>query len=170
MGLPATLKHFNVFNDGYSYLGVASEVQLPKLELDTTEWSGAGMPGTIDVSTGRVKKLEAEHKYGGLIVPVLRQFGLVDVAGAMLRFIGSYQADDTGAIVPAELVMRGLHTEIDPGKAKTGEATEWGVKTTASYLKWTINGRVEVEIDLLNFLMVIGGVDRLAEHRAALGI
>ena len=36
--------------------------------------------------------------------------------------------------------------------------------------KLTVNGKVEIEIDILGFKEVIDGVDRLAKQRNALGI
>jgi hypothetical protein len=167
MGLPAVLKNFNQFSDGDSYLGQVAEIELPKLTLATEEWRGGGMLAAIDVNMG-LEKLEMTSKYGGLVVGVLRRFGQLGVDGTMQRFVGAYQQDDTGGVVAAELVTRGLHTEIDPGTAKVKDKTEWSVKSTLSYLKWTIQGRVEVEIDVLDNVFIVGGVDRLAAIRAAL--
>jgi hypothetical protein len=166
--LPSKLKNFNVFNDGASYLGVAAEIELPKLAVAAEEYRGAGMLAPVDIDMG-LEKLEMETTYGGLVVGVLRQFGLTRVDGAMLRFVGAYQSDTAGAVTAAELVVRGRHTEIDPGSAKAGDDTEWKVSSTLSYLKWTIAGRVEVEIDVLNCIYIIGGVDRMREIRAAIG-
>ena len=66
--------------------------------------------------------------------------------------------------------MRGRHEEIDHGDAEPGEDTEHKIVTTCSYYKLTVDGRVEAEIDLLNFIETIDGEDRLAEHRKAIGL
>ena len=39
-----------------------------------------------------------------------------------------------------------------------------------TYYKLSVDGEVLVEIDLLNFVYIVDGDDRLAEHRKALGI
>ncbi|MBH9536921.1 phage major tail tube protein [Novosphingopyxis sp. YJ-S2-01] len=166
--LPRKLKNFNVFNDGQSYLGQASEIQLPKLAMAAESYRGAGMLAEVDVDMG-LEKLEMESTYGGMVVGVLRQFGLNRIDGAMLRFVGAYQADDALAPTAGELVVRGRHMEIDPGSAKAGDDTEWKVKSTLTYLKWTIDGREEVAIDVLNNVYRIGGVDRMASIRAIIG-
>lgn len=167
MGLPYKLKNFNVYADGDSYLGQISEVTPPPIKVKGEAFRGAGMLGEVDIDMG-LEKLEAEVKYGGIVRGVLRRLGLVGVAGAMLRFVGAYQEDVASGVLAAELVMRGRLMELDPGNAKPGDNTEWTAKYTLSYLKWTIGGRVEVEIDMLNNVYVVDGVDRMAGIRAAL--
>lgn len=166
--LPHKLKNFRVFNDGQDYLGIASEVELPKLKMASEEYRGSGMLAPVDIDLG-LEKLELTTTYGGIVVGVLRQFGLTRVDGAMLRFVGAYQGDQALQATAAELVVRGRHMEIDPGTAKAGDDTEWKVQSTLAYLKWTINGVVEVEIDVLANIYRIGGNDRMAAVRAILG-
>lgn len=166
--LPAKLKQMNVFNEGQSYLGIASQVELPKLKMAGEEYRGAGMLAPVDMDMG-LEKLEMTTTYGGIVVGVMRQFGLTRADGAMLRFVGAYQSDDSSTPIAAELVTRGRHMELDPGSAKPGENTEWKVQSTLTYLKWTVNGRVEVEIDVMNAIYKIGSVDRMAAIRAIIG-
>lgn len=167
MSLPKKLKNFLVFNDGQSYVGEVSEISLPKIAAKMEDYRGGGMLGEVPIDMG-LEKLEMEHTYGGMVVGVLRQMGLVRHDGALLRFTGAYQDDQSGGVTAAELVVRGRHQEIDPGNAKPGADTEWKVKSVLSFLKWSIAGRVEVEIDLVNCVYIVGGVDRMAEIRAAL--
>lgn len=168
MGLPAKLKNWNVFANGEDYAGVAAEITLPKLAEKVEQWRGAGMLAEVDVGMG-LEKLELEHKYGGLVLGILRQFGAVGVGSSMIRFVGAYQEDVAGGVAAAELVVRGKHVEIDPGSAKTGDDTEWTVKSTLVYLRWRVNGRTEVEIDVINNIFIVDGIDRMVEIRAALG-
>lgn len=167
-GLPAKLKNWNVFSQGENYAGKASEIELPPLKIKTESFRNAGMLSELDADMG-LEKMEMTTKFGGLVVGILRQFGLTGVDGAMLRFNGAYQEDVAGGVVAAELVVRGKHVELDPGTAKAGDNTEWTVKSTLSYLRWTIQGRVEVEIDILANVFIVDGVDRMAEIRQALG-
>lgn len=169
MSLPSKLKNYNLSSDGASYLGVAAELTLPKITMQAEEYRGGGMLGQVDIDLG-LQKLTMEHKYGGLVVGVLRQLGAFRADGVLLRFNGAYQEDGAGAVTAAELVVRGRHTEVDPGTAKGGEDTEWTVQSTLTYLKWTIASRVEVEIDMLNCIYVVGGIDRMAEIRSAMGL
>ena len=110
--------------------------------------------------------LEMEHSYGGPILAIYRQYGLADVAGAYLRFVGGYQDDSTGEVTTVEVTVRGRHEEIDPGEAKPGEGGEFKVKSALVYYRLDWNGATEIEIDVLNGVFMTGGVDRYAELMA----
>lgn len=167
MGLPHKLKNFNVFLDSDNFIGRVPEIALPKLAKKVEQYRGGGMLGEIDVEMG-LEKLEMEIKAGGLIRRALRSFGAIGVAGVQVLFVGAYQEDGAGGVLAAEMVARGMLVEVDPGNAKVGDNTEWPIKLTLAYLKWTVSGRVEVEIDVLNNIMLIDGIDRMAAIRAAL--
>jgi P2 family phage contractile tail tube protein len=69
-----------------------------------------------------------------------------------------------------ELVVRGRHKEVDSGEWKTGESSTTKVSSTNSYAKLTINGEVLYEVDLVNMIEIVDGVDLMEEHRNALGL
>lgn len=171
MAMPRKLKSMNLFNDGTGYLGVCKSVTLPTLARKMESYRGGGMNGTAKADLGLSDDgLQMEWKTGGLEVQVLRQFGAVSASGVMLRFAGSYQQDDTGEYTDVEIVVRGRHETIDLGDAAPGEDTEQSITTALTYYKLTVAGEVIVEIDVLNFIENINGVDMLAEQRRAIGI
>src|SRR3546814_835216 len=101
---------------------------------------------------------------------ILRQYGVTKVNGVYLRFVGAYQQDDTSAVDNIEVIVRGRHSEIDMGDQEVGEASEFKVTSVLSYYKLVWNGRTEIEIDPLNMIEIVNGIDLLAEQRNALGI
>lgn len=169
MGLPAKLKNFNVFNEGQSYMGKIGEIALPKLSRKMEEWRGGGMNGPVSVDLGQ-EKLEAELTCGGIMRQVFEQYGISKASGVMLRFAGAYQQDDTGDVSAVEVVMRGRHQEIDIGKAKGGDNSDFKVKSVLTYYKLTMDGTVLIEIDLLNMVEIVNGNDILAAQRKAIGL
>lgn len=171
MSLPLKLKNMNLFNEGHGYLGVVKSITLPKLSRKMEDYRGGGMnaPVKIDMGFGD-DGLVLESTFGGLDLLTLRQFGIPKSDGVYLRFAGSYQRDDMDATDSVEVVVRGRHEEIDFGDQEPGEDTEHKVVTNCVYYKLTINGKVEIEIDVLGFKEIIDGKDRLAEQRKAIGI
>lgn len=167
--LPAKLKKYNLFNDANSYFGQTGEVTLPKLTRKMEGWRGGGMDGEVDIDMGQ-DKIELEWKIGGMDLTVLRQYGHNSADGILLRFMGAYQRDDGGPNHAVEIVVRGRHSEIDPGSAKDGDDTETTVKTSCTYYKLVVDGRTEIEIDLLNAVFIVNGIDLLAQRRAAIGL
>lgn len=169
MALPKKLKYLNLFNDGNSYLGVVSSLTLPKLTRKLENYRGGGMSGSVSVDFGLDDDaLALEWTLGGMDELVLQQWG--STADIPLRFAGSFQRDDTGDISAVEVVMRGRHKEFDFGEYKQGENTETKISTQCTYFKLTIDGKELIEVDTVNMVEIVNGVDRLAEHRSALGL
>lgn len=169
MALPRKLKNLNLFNDGESYIGQVSELTLPTLTRSMEEYRGGGMSGPVQIDNGQ-EAIEMEWTLGGLVRSALEQYGITRHDGVQLRFAGAYQRDDTGAVDAVEVVVRGRHSEIDFGTAKPGDDTEISVTTACSYYKLVINGTTVIEIDLVNMIENVGGIDRLSEQRRAIGL
>lgn len=169
MGLPRKLKNGLMFNDGRAYLGEFQSFTQPKLTRKMEDWRGGGMDAPVKIDLGG-EPLEAEWTLGGPMRDVYRQYGANGVADVQLRFAGAYQADDDGSVSAYEITIRGRHEEIDPGEAKIGEGGEFKVKTAIAYYKLDVDGVTEIEIDVLGMVFVVGGVDRLAGVRAAIGL
>lgn len=168
MALPRKLKNFAWFVDGTSYVGQAAEIVLPKLTRKMEEFRAAGMNGPIKDDMG-MNGLEMEATTA-FAADFYRQFGHPKADGVLWRFTGAWQRPDTGEVTAVEVVARGRYEELDNGTAKAGDDAPLKVKMTMSYYKLVIDGSTELEIDLANFVEMVGGVDRLAEQRAALGI
>ncbi|MDQ0739244.1 phage major tail tube protein [Pseudomonas sp. W4I3] len=171
MAMPRKLKNLNLFNDGNSYLGLVKSLTLPALGRKMEGYRGGGMNGPVKADLGMSDDgIQFEWKTGGLDLISLRQFGAVNASSVALRFSGPYQQDDTGEVSNVEVVVRGRHETIEMGDAQPGEDTEHSMTTTCSYYKLTVDGEEIIEIDLLNFVEKVNGVDMLEKHRTGMGI
>lgn len=162
MGLPRKLKNMNAFVDGGSYLGTIGEYEEPKLAVATEDWRGGGMPGAVKVDLG-LEAMEASLTMGGHVAALIRKFGTTAVDGVRVRLVGAYQADDGTAAQAVECYIGGRFTEIEPGKAKAGDDTEHKFTVPLAYYRRVVDGRVEVEIDMVSGVYVVDGIDRYAE-------
>lgn len=169
MALPKKLKYLNLFNDGNSYLGVVSSLTLPKLTRKLENYRGGGMSGAASVDFGLDDDaLALEWTLGGMDELVLQQWG--STSDIPLRFAGSFQRDDTGDVSAVEVQMRGRHKEFDFGEYKQGEDTETKISTQCTYFKLSIDGKDLIEVDTVNMVEMVNGVDRLEQHRKAIGL
>ncbi|MCQ4107070.1 phage major tail tube protein [Erwinia persicina] len=168
MALPRKLKGLNLFNDSNSYQGVVTAVTLPKLSRKLDTYRGGGMNGAGFIDNGLDDDaLDMEWTIGGVDDLVLSQWG----GGAVpLRFTGSYQRDDTEEEIAVEIEVRGRHQAFDFGEAKQGEDTETKITTKNTYFKLTWNGKELIEIDTVNMVEKVNGVDRLEQRRKNLGL
>lgn len=169
MGLPKKLKNFNLFINGTSYMGEVTEVTLPKLSRKMEEYLAGGMSGPVEVDLGN-EKLEMQWKAGGLLVDVIKQYGVTTHNGVQLRFAGAFQNDDIEGTTAVEVLVSGRHKEIDMGSAKVGDDTEHQYTTNCSYYKLEVDGETLLEIDFVNCVLIVGGEDRMASIRAAIGL
>lgn len=161
--------HISVFADNYQ--GIVESLTLPKFGRKFEKYRGGGMPGSADVDLGLDDgALDTEFSIGGTELLLFKQMGKATVDGIQLRFTGSIQRDDTGEVQAVELVVRGRHKEVDSGEWKTGESNTTKVSSTNSYAKLTINGEVLYEVDVINMIEIVDGVDLMEEHRNALGL
>lgn len=172
MALPRKLKYLNLFNDGLSYMGVVNSVTLPKLTRKLENYRGAGMNGAAPVDFGLDDDaLTFDWTIGGIPDETLwAQYALPGADAVPLRYAGSYQRDDTGEVVAVEIVVRGRHKEFDGGDSKQGEDTETKISTQCTYYKLTMNGKELIEIDVINMIEKVNGVDRLEQHRRNIGL
>lgn len=171
MALPAKIKHLNFFNEGQTYIGESESFSRPSLARKLEAFRGGGMHGAAKIDHGLDDDaLQVEWVVGGFTSQVIKQMGVAEVAGVLLRFVGSVQRDDTGDVSALEIVVRGRHAEIDTGEYKTGEDSNKTITTECVYYKEVLDGEVLCEIDLLNGIEIFGGVDRMAEHRRAIGM
>jgi P2 family phage contractile tail tube protein len=167
--MPRTLKDQMMFNEGLAYMGDAKTVGLPTLTRKNEGYRGAGMSGEVQMDMG-MEAMELSVTCGGPMRQILRQWGTPTVDGVYIRFAGNYQADDTADVDHIEVIVRGRWSEIEMGDQETGEAGEFKSTLAVAYYKLVWNGRTEIEIDPLNMIEVVDGLDRLAERRALLGI
>ena len=165
MGLPRKLKNCNAFVDGQSYLGVIGEFEEPNLAVATEDWRGGGMPGTVKIDLG-LEGMEAKLKMGGHEAALIRKFGTTLVDGVRLRLVGAYQSDDGSPAEAVECYIGGRFTEIAPGSSKPGDDTEHEYTVPLAYYRRVVNGRVEVEIDMIAGIYRVDGQDRYAEIMA----
>lgn len=172
MAMPRKLKHQNIFLNGDNWIGVAEEFTPPKLTRKFEAYRGGGMPGAVNVDMGLDDgALDVEFTFGGYGDELLRCMGEPKANGTVVRFCGSLQRDDTGEVSAVEIHCRGRFKELDRGTLKTGDNTQAKVSMVNTYYKEVVDGQVLCEIDLINMIDIgPDGVDRMAEHRKALGL
>ncbi|MXO64862.1 phage major tail tube protein [Altericroceibacterium endophyticum] len=168
MGLPHKLKNMNLYDEGVSFMGEIGELTPPTISHATEDWRGGGMLGPVKIDNG-LEALEFEWTLGGYVSQVVSQMGELAIDGVMLRAMGAFQSDQDGGVKSVELVMRGRHTELDRGTWKPGDDTEKKLKTALSYYKEIVDGTTLLEIDMIAGIYKVGGVDRYAQIRAAIG-
>ncbi|ODN41547.1 phage major tail tube protein [Piscirickettsia litoralis] len=162
--LPKVLKNFHLFLDGESWAGLATEVTLPSFEINTEDHRAGGMDSSVPIDLG-MEKMEAAFTLNEFVPKTFKMFGKWDT---LLRFKGTLSGPNGAQSM--EVVMRGLIKKVDPGSIKSGEVSELKGDITLTYCKVSINNEDLIEVDVLNMIRKIDGVDQLEEQRNHLGL
>ncbi|MBW8469862.1 MAG: phage major tail tube protein [Thiobacillus sp.] len=148
MQMPSTLKAFNFFNDGNSWLGLVDEIELPKIKKKIEDHQGGGMQAPAPIGLG-YEALEMSATMGGLVALAIQQGVTTGTSSVTGRFSGAYQRDDTCAVIPVDIYVRGTCSEVDLGTAKQGEKNKVKLAFRLSYVRMVMDGAVLAEIDAL---------------------
>ena len=166
--IPDKINAFNVYQDGVKHIGISNEVTLPGITELTSEMSGPGILGTIDSPAhGLFESTEIEIPFRTLYTDIFRMMRALTSVDVTLR--GSIQVQDGMGNLDFKgmrVVCRGRKKGMEPGKMTQGEGTEATVTLELSYYLVEIDGVKELEIDKLNSIYRVGGVDQLALVRA----
>lgn len=166
--IPQTLFGQNMSIGGVSFQGEVPSFTLPKLKIKTEAVRFGGTDAEVDMDQG-VEKLECSFTTTGVRKEALVLFGLADQDAFSATFRGGFKAKG-GAVTPVVVTVRGMLTEMDSGDWKAGDKAEFKYSVAVSYYKLEVDGVLVYEIDPLNAIRVIDGVDQLTQYRTNLGI
>jgi uncharacterized protein len=163
--LPRILKNMNLFADGIGTAGFIEEMTTPTLALQMEEHRAGGMDLPAEVDMG-MDKLEASFQLSDPNETVIKCLGR---PGVLYIARSAHQRDGEDA-QPAIVNMTGTLKSYDPGSFTVGQKANHTFTITLLYYKLAINGVDLVEIDVMNMIRKIGGVDQIASIRTAIGV
>ena len=169
--IPETLTNFEIYEDGTRLIGLAN-VTLPEMNQITSEVSGAGVAGKIEVPVqGHFESMEVTLKWRTIFKTPLT---LMKSGGTQLSCRGAMQhyeaAEGTVKIVPVRCDVRARHTSTNLGEFNTGEQTETETKLVCDYVKLLVDDKTIIEYDALNYVYIVNGTDLMSDVRSALGL
>ena len=160
------LKNFNLYVDGRGYAGNVDEVTLPNLSIVGEDYRAGGMDAPVEVDMG-MEKLESTFVLSKFDADIDRLFGSPGFIA--LTFRGAVESLD-GTVRPVVVKMRGKIHAIETGAATPGSKVTKTYRVPLVGYSYTLDGVAVHDIDVLNMKRIIGGVDRLAEQRRAIGL
>lgn len=163
------LRRFTAFVDGYDTRLIVDELTPPLVRDQVEEIKAGGLLGPLDVPLG-LQKLEAGLKVNALVRPLMKQVGMTPGKHVRPTFRGVTISEIDGTQENHVLVMQGrLNVDANTWTAQSVATMEFKLGSI-TYYKHTVDGRPLYEIDLLNCVCVIDGVDQWADIRSGLGM
>ena len=171
--IPNVLKDANVYINGVDFLG-KGEVKLPDVEQVTVEHQAMGISGKVELPLpGMVSKMEGSIKFKSFNEDAMK---VVYNSGTAFHIsvFASVQAYDPSTGVMDEFqvkaVLRAFFKKVSMPDIKQAQDEGAEVSYSANYYKLTVNGEDVVEVDPINYIYQVGGVDLLEKTRANLGM
>lgn len=162
--------NFAVYEDATEYYGMA-EVTLPEISSLTEEIKGAGISGVLPGAfVGHFEALTLSLNFRSVTGDALK---LLEPRNHQIDLRASQQVWNSAAGRYTQTKVKHLllvtPTKFSPGKLAPASPAEASGEYAASYFATFINGVKKMEIDILNFIFFVNGVDYLEEVRKALG-
>ena len=138
-----------------------TEITLPDLEYLTETLSGAGINGEIDLPTlgqiGAATLSISERSLGENSIEISEP----KTQNLELRWAVMALDEATGTVqtVDKKLIFKGLPKKLTLGKLAPNSAEESAIDFEMLYLKYIVRGVVKIEIDKINDVFKVNGVD-----------
>ena len=169
MAIATKINAYNVYLDGKKLIGVSDEVTLPNFEALTETLSGAGLLGEIDEPLlGHFGASEIEIPFRTLNNDMFKLANMQSSVSLTLRMstqtINESNMDTD--FLPSRIVIKGKNKALTGGKVKQGSGTGSSFKIEILYILIEVNKKPKFELDTLNFVYKVNGVDLLKKVRA----
>lgn len=160
----------NVYVNGNSQLGKASEIKIPDIEFESIEHKGLGLHGSIKLPAG-VNAIEAEVTWESFY-PELRAVLANPYKNAQLMCrsnLQQFNAQGLAAEVPLVTIMNVSASKIGGTGHKNKENSEFTDTFNVFSIKQTAGGKEVLFIDVLANIYRVNGVDVLSQYRTNIG-
>ena len=165
-----TIINFQVYENATEYFGMA-EVTLPEVSNIVTDVKGAGLSGTFEgVVLGHLEPMTLTLNFRTVTRDAIRLFEPYD-HHIDLRVAQQDKDPVSGrqVVTAVKHVFVCQPKKFNPGKVAPATPADASGEYAVSYWAMFIDGRMVLEIDIMNFIYNVNGTDYLAEVRAALG-
>ena len=161
--IPTKINRYNIYRRGNRLLGAGDELSMPDFEAQSETVTGAGILGEISEPT--------VGYFGDQTMDIpFRLFD--DEAAEMVDALNPIQLEIRGAaqVLDSEgatqfkgvrVVTRGKVTKIALGTLKAGNGMDSAITQSLIYIRIEIDGKEVLELDKLNCVYRVNGVDIL---------
>jgi len=160
----------NVYIDGKSFLGKASEVKAPDIVATLTEHAALGMVGKLELPSG-LDKMGMSIKWNSIYDDVLLKAGnpfravQLQIRASQETYAGQGRTKEVAVVV----YLTGQFKKLPGGGFKQHDNVEAETELVVTYYRLNIDGNDIVEIDVLANIWKVGGEDILARYRSNIG-
>lgn len=149
-------------------IGNTKTVTLPSIEKLTDTYKGSGVLGEIDLPTyGQFSSMELEIEIG---VSDENMDKLLETNSLELRWVVDSIDPSTGkvSVIPHKAFLTVINKSFEEGSLEPGASQDGSYKYEVLAYKRIVNGKEKLNIDKLNGIYAINGVNKLSDISANL--
>ncbi len=165
--LPDKINNFNVYDGKTKLVGISAEITLPSFDPLTDTLNVAGMAGEIESEViGSFGSMKIEIPFENLFenfFAFAASTNPIVIRGSMEVFNTKTQAK---SLKPIVITVKGRTMNIKPGTFKKGGKGQPSVTKEITYIKIAIDNSTQLELDKLNSIFIMGGIDLLEQVRS----
>lgn len=162
-----------VVEDGAVYLGTSlfdrvgmAKTTLPKIEFNKETFTGYGIMGSIKKGAkGDVKEMTCSLEFMNM---TQEHFDALDPYGKYITIRGSVQKGATTQAVKAVIFAEA--DSYDPGNLEKGKKMDTKLEVSTTYYYLEIDGEPQIEIDQINDVFKIKGVEKRLKVKQDVGL
>lgn len=163
-------KDIALFLNTISFVGMLKEFDHPTVEQTTAPHETLAMAGSINVGVG-FEAMEARLAWEGHSKDLAKlAYNTVDQVELMVR---SIIEDRSGPVLIEQGVvhhMRGVFRSNQPGNFSAKSLATKESMMDLTYFREEIDGEVMIELDVVNNIYKVAGVDKFANRNRILGL
>lgn len=170
--IPEKLNDFRIYVNGSTDLKGVADLQLPSFESMSETVSGAGLAGEYESpNIGHFSSMKLTINWK-MITGELTEFLRPEVIMLDCRLANQeYNAVKGKHEFKANrVVVKGMPTTNDLGKAEKGATYDGSSEIEVFYIKVQRDNKTLVELDKINYIYKVDGVDYMEKLRNALGM
>jgi len=159
----------NIYLEGGSLLGRASEIDLPSVTQKMAEHVALGMVGSFEFPSG-VEAMEARISFNAIYGDTMATVSNPNAA-VNLQCRSQVETYTSGGRTtqPCVVYLRGQFKSTGLGNFRQHDNVEIEAMMTVHYAKMEVGGEEILEFDTFANIYRSGGVDLLTDYRAAIG-
>lgn len=165
--IPEKVVNYNVYFGNEKLIGINAKATLPKLEPTTQTVSGAGIAGEYESPVpGHFGKMEMDLTFNTVSEDSAKL--LIPGAKSLILRASQQSYDVSGGQMlyrPLKITVKVLPKGVDLGDLEAGKSTNTKNTFEVTYIKVEENGKVLIELDKINFIYIVNGIDVLADIR-----
>lgn len=170
--VPEKLNDFRVYEPGNPDFKGISDLQLPSFKFLTETINAAGILGEYESpALGHLESMKLVINW--LVTSKeIKSFLRPEAIEIDCRLANQEYDEGKGKhnLVANRVFVRGIPLSNDLGKAKKGSPYEGSTEVEVLYIKVECAGQVLIEVDRINYIYKVDGVDYTAKLREALGM